>query len=165
MDPELSQLIQALPELEIPAKVSVFPLAIGWWLVIAFILFSLVALFLFIYRNIEENKTKRLLIKLLIENYQLYKKENDKKEYLIVSNQLLRRYCQQKYSQTNLTRLSGKSWLQALDNLIDQPCLNNSTGEALINIYKKQLEDNINIENIQHLLLKWAAKTPVSPLK
>lgn len=99
-----------LPELRdihLPTEeISIFPLAYGWWVILAVII-GAVALF-FAVRCLLRKSKKRYALKLLAQV------QNDGLPAAVKMSEILRRICVYKYK--NATALFGKEWIDFLNS-------------------------------------------------
>ena len=70
-----------LREIHLPAPVSFWPPAIGWWILAIFVLFCLIALAYFIHRQVIKKQYRRLARKELNRIYLEYQSQKNTIEY------------------------------------------------------------------------------------
>ncbi len=107
--PDLSQ----LKDIHLPNPISEWPMAIGWWLLLAFFILAIIAGIIFWQQDRKKNQTKKAALWLLKRQYNDFKEHKDKQVFLQQSNQVLKRYCLEKYP--HAAGLSGKIWLSFLN--------------------------------------------------
>ena len=99
--PDLSQ----LKDIYLPNTISEFPVAFGWWLLLIAIISVVIAGIYFWRKFRNESATKRAALSLLNNQYAQFKDNHDAQVYLQQSNQILKRYCLDKYPEA--VSLSG----------------------------------------------------------
>lgn len=116
---------QATPALELrdihlPADPSIWPLAVGWWVLI---IISLVIVYV-LHKFIQKRKKIKLLTNLmqqeLIEIQDKFKKHQSKHKLAIDISELLKRFVRHIINDNNATALTGDKWIVYLNNLVDK---------------------------------------------
>lgn len=98
----VSDNLPQLRDIHLPSGVSLWPLAYGWWIVLAGIMAFIATIFLWRY---VRRKSKKLYALHLLEKL---KNQNNIKSAALMS-EVLRRICVYKYPQA--VSLSGKDWI------------------------------------------------------
>lgn len=133
--PDLSQ----LKDIYLPNTISEFPIAFGWWLLLIAILSVIIAGIYFWRKVRNESATKRAALILLNNQYAQFKDNNDAQVYLQQSNQILKRYCLDKYPEA--VSLSGTAWTNFLIRHSHKTSLNTELVHAVSQgIYQKQCQ-------------------------
>ena len=136
-----------LPELRdihIPDGVSVWPLAYGWWIILASILGVLLAIYLFMFL---QKKSKKVYALRLLHNIHC----NNSLNSVVEMSAILRRICVFKYKEA--TVLMGADWL----NFLNAHCkiqLDGNAADLLLNApYMKAEKNKINSADVVKLKL------------
>ena len=138
-----------LKDIHLPAPVSVFPLAPGWYIVLAIMLVIVVLLILWqLRRASKQYKLKQVLILLAqIEAKAQASEPEEREEVLPEISILLKRVAREKFSELHPQNLFGEKWLQFLDRSGKTTEFTTGTGRILLDVYKRQ-----SLENPQELL-------------
>ena len=156
MDPQQSL---QLHDIHIPGDPSIWPLAIGWWILIAITLLLLIYLFKKIRRQLKIKNQKKILRE---EYSQLEKKlENSPdKNSIAEANILLRRFALAYYPGNNIASLTGNDWLSFLDQSGNTQEFSRGAGRILIDApYRSGQLENYNGEEFVPLIRNWVYKT------
>lgn len=113
MNPDLSQ----LHDIHLPASVSWWPLALGWWLLLALLVVMLLVGFGF-YRRYQRQRWRREALALL---RQLQQQSLTPKALVVEYSQLLRRVAISRFPRTEVAALTGEQWLVFLDQQMKVP--------------------------------------------
>lgn len=156
MDPQLSL---QLKDIHLPGDPNVWPLALGWWLLIGLALILLVMLFL---------KTRKYLAirhhkKMLCDEYNdLEKKltQSPDKNLIVETNILLRRLALAYYPEKNIASLTGGDWLNFLDISGKTQDFSRGAGRILIDApYRSGQLENYNGDEFIPLIRNWVNQT------
>ena len=156
MDPQ--QLLQ-LKDIHFPANPSIWPLALGWWLLLGLCLVVAVWLILTIRKYFSIKKHKRMLFG---ELAQLEKKLKDSPDKSIIAetNILLRRLALAYYPNKRVASLTGGDWLEFLDESGNTKNFSRGAGRILIDApYRSGKLENYNGEEFIPLIRHWVKKT------
>lgn len=115
MQPDQSPLDQ-LADIHLPDAVSWWPLAPGWWALLAVILIALVALLLWRQR-IKKNRYRTLAQQELDQLYADYQANQDAVTFLHGTSVLLRRVALTAYPGRFNASMKGQAWLDWLDSV------------------------------------------------
>jgi len=110
MDP-----LAQLKDIKLPDPISPWPPAIGWWILAMLALCVLVALAVMIIKYYRKTGYRRAALRQLKQLTKVYQEERDQKKYLLNINMLLKQVCVNYYDKTQVSRLTGESWLRFLD--------------------------------------------------
>ena len=160
-----------LQDIHLPESASIWPLAIGWWVLIVMII--LVATWLII-KAIKRVKQKRYQKKILSQFKALEKKLKENPSNATVSeiNTLLRQLAITYYPRSKTASLTGGDWLNFLDESGDTHDFSRGAGRILIDApyqldqqFNKQSDkqlnhhiDNLNLNEFIPLFQNWAKK-------
>lgn len=138
-----------LKDIHLPAPVSIFPLAPGWYIVLAVMLVIIVLLILWqLRRASKQYKLKQVLVLLAqIEAKAQASEPKQREEVLPEISILLKRVARDKFSELHPQNLFGEKWLQFLDRSGKTTEFTSGTGRVLLDVYKRQ-----SLENPQELL-------------
>ncbi len=145
--------LDQLPPLALPDPVGWWPLAPGWWFVGLMALALTAILLRFVYRYRQSKKLQRAAVTEAKSLYHHYQSTHDGLQYLLQTNQLLRRFCLQQFPALNCASINGTQWLERLDQLAKKTLFQSTAGQQLIDIY--QPNPSIDIEILHPLILKW----------
>ncbi len=108
MPADLSQ----LKDIHLPQAISDFPIAYGWWLLVIITLLAISVSLIAIKRYRLKQATRKAALNLLNLQYLQYKTNKDSRIFLQKTNQILKRYCLEKYP--HAISLSGLPWTDFL---------------------------------------------------
>ncbi len=156
MDP---QQLPQLKDIHLPADPSIWPLALGWWLLLALSLAIAVWFFFTGRKYLCIKKHKRMLFD---ELAQLEKKLTDSPDKSLVTetNILLRRLALAYYPNAKVASLTGGDWLKFLDESGNTRNFSRGAGRILIDApYRSGELKNYNGDEFVPLIRKWVTKT------
>lgn len=110
MDP-LSQ----LKDIQLPEAIPLWPPAIGWWVLAALILISVIYLCYFIYKAWKNKAVAKLALKQLKIYLTQHQSTPNKIKYAQNINILLKQVALNYYPPISVAKLSGNSWLMFLN--------------------------------------------------
>jgi hypothetical protein len=147
--------IQDLPirDIHLPEQISWFPPAMGWWLLIIFVpivSYFFIALIQRLLQKTAIKDAKKLLKKLHInENLTPLEK-------VIELSSLLRRVAISSDSKTNVGGLTGRAWLDYLDQSLKDAPFKNGVGRCLADApYQKELSPDVDLTALFELAKMW----------
>jgi hypothetical protein len=147
--------IQDLPirDIHLPEQISWFPPAMGWWLLIIFVpivSYFFIALIQRLLQKTAIKDAKKLLKKLQInENLTPLEK-------VIELSSLLRRVAVSSDSKTNVGGLTGRAWLDYLDQSLKEAPFKNGVGRCLADApYQKELSPDVDLTALFELAKMW----------
>lgn len=147
--------LDQLADIHLPDGVSWWPLAPGWWALLALVIIALVGFFIWrrrkaqnIYRNIAQHQLAGI--------YADYQQTQNAAAYLQALSLLLRRTALTAYPHSFNASIKGEEWLQWLDQVC--PALpekfSSELGENLLtSAYQKN--PNIDVSGLQQLSAQW----------
>ena len=154
-----------LHDIHLPTNPDIWPLALGWWLLLALILIAAVYLILKISKFLRIKRHKQLLIN---EYKSLETKlvESPNKNLITETNVLLRRLALAYYPNQNIASLTGSNWLDFLDVSGKTQDFSRGAGRILIDApYRADELENYNGDEFIPLVRKWVMKTVNSSVK
>lgn len=152
-----NQLAQ-LKDIHMPPAVSFWPLAPGWYVVLALIIAASVALLFYLYKCWKKQQRTKSILHQVIElqtNYQ----HGNKQQALAQLSVLLRRAALAKYPRNTIAGLYGDAWLEFLNthcpnNLKSQKPFSQPEGKILLNAPYQQKID-IDADKTFELVKHW----------
>lgn len=153
---EINNPLDQLPPLQMPEAISFWPPAIGWWiLAILVVVLCVVAVRYFLKRK-RQNRLRKAALVDLQTIYRDYQQDRNSAKYLISVNRLLKQFVMQQYPAKQLHVLSGEQWLNGLAELSPQSNINADTASALLGIYGKHSEQDLDqVSALYPLLQQW----------
>lgn len=132
MQPTQSPLDQ-LADIHLPDAVSWWPLAPGWWALLALFVVGCIALLLWRHR-LKQNQYRKLAQQQLDSIYNNFQNTNDASAFLHEVSVLLRRTALTAYPTTFNASIKGQAWLDWLDSVCVKPALqfNSEPGQQLL---------------------------------
>lgn len=110
-------LLAKLSDIEGLEPTSQFPLAIGWWLIIALVIFLLLIILRLVIKNTLYKKTlKYKLLQKFSEILQDLNPQNLRKS-ISETNLMLKKFLITKYGRQSIARLNDKEWLEFLNDI------------------------------------------------
>lgn len=108
------QLLQQLRDIHLPEPVSAWPPAIGWWVLLAVGLATLVLLIRKIFAYRQANKFRKVALQQLDKASEEYQQRQNVQHYLQSANSVLRRVLLQTSELPELTSKTGAQWSDIL---------------------------------------------------
>lgn len=152
-----------LQDIHLPAAADIWPLAIGWWILLALIVFIVGWL---VIKLLHRAKVKKQQAKILAKFTVLEKKLRANPNNAIIAelNTLLRQLAITYYPRAEIASLTGADWLEFLDKSGNTHDFSRGAGRILIeapykkdNLKDKQIE-NLNINELLPLIRSWTKK-------
>jgi hypothetical protein len=127
MDPEQIP----LRDLHLPEAVGWWPLAPGWWLLIALLVFGLLLLCRKSWKRWRHDRARRIALKQLARLQQAYYAQPDSVTLGARLSELLRRTMLAYSPRKEVAGLTGREWLEWLDRGLDEKVFSEGPGRAL----------------------------------
>lgn len=148
-----------LQDIHLPESASFWPLAIGWWLLLAVFM---VIIAWFIVKVLKRAKQRKYRAKIFAQFDALEKKlkANPSNTVIAEINTLLRQVTVTYYPRNKTASLTGGDWLQFLDKSGGTQGFSRGAGRILIEApyrLEKQIE-NLNIKEFTPLIRRWTRK-------
>jgi len=165
MQPPQQQL--PLKDIHLPDSVSWWPPATGYWLILFFIIASVIIFFV-LRTYVKKQRIKKLALNEYKKIKNNYEKDLNKKRLVTSLSELLRRAAISSYPRTECASLTGKDWLNWLDKGLSKSDITFSSGPGYLLtdfVYSKsEYSDDVNsLLDISH---QWLKKLPaVAPDK
>ncbi|MDT3776256.1 DUF4381 domain-containing protein [Nitrospira sp. MA-1] len=112
--PTSGSLLQELRDVHLPAPISLWPPAPGWWITFGLVMMGGMV-FLWILRNRRRTQARRLAMHELGAIKQHYDTHRDDQWLVQRLSTIVRRYAMVTFPRTEVAGLVGVSWLQFLD--------------------------------------------------
>ncbi len=138
MDPEQIP----LRDLHLPEAVDWWPLAPGWWVVIALLAVVLIYLCRLYLRTRARGAARRHALRQLNELTAAFEQHRNTVAFSSGLSELLRRTMLAYAPRCEVAGLTGDAWLEWLDRGLDQPRFQGDTGRKLLEMpYRKPADD------------------------
>ena len=156
-----------LRDLHLPEPISWWPLAPGWWLVIALVLFALGWLLLRAWRKYQFHAPRRYAIRELATLETEYLKHRNPVTLGQQLSELLRRAMMAYAPRHEVAGLTGEAWLEWLDKDLPVPYFHTEGGKSLLQLPYRDPQGNFNDVDINALLsaVKNRLDTPVGSIR
>ena len=151
-----------LKDIHLPGSPDLWPLALGWWLLLAIIVLALFWLFSQLKKRNRIRKHRKMLLSTLdVLEDKLRKDANS--ETLAEVNVLLRQLAVNYYPRSEIASLTGGDWLHFLDRSGKTHGFSRGAGRILIEApYQSGKIQNFNIDEFIPLVRSWVKKTAIS---
>lgn len=124
--------------LHLPPEVGWWPLAPGWWVLIALSALLLVALARLIARRSRRNRARRAALKQLDLARRTYAADGDVTKLATRLSEILRRTMLAYAPRQDVAGLTGRAWVEWLDRDLDEPLFTRGAGRELLSLpYRK----------------------------
>lgn len=127
MDPEQIP----LRDLHLPAEIGWWPLAPGWWVLIGIAALALLWLGWQRFEAWRANRARRIALRELAWIGQRYEQTDDLQQLAKDLSELLRRGLLAYTPRHVVAGLTGKAWLEWLDQGLDEPVFANGAGQLI----------------------------------
>lgn len=159
MKPALSQ----LRDIHLPARISWWPPAPGWWLLAAAILLPALALY-GLHRHRRRNHWRRFALGELARLRELHESQQSTPRALVSElSILLRRVAVSRFPREETAALSGEEWLAFLDrSLGENAAFQSDAGRLLTTVpYRPEMDiDPASLSTLFALGERWLKKLP-----
>ena len=147
-----------LKDIHLPEAINFWPPAPGWWLLALTVILVAVYATLLVQRSLATNRYRKLAIKQLDS----FQKDNSSL-YLQQVNHLIKQTILASHPEKDIAGLSGKRWLEFLDDSIDPKKKIFSTGAGTIlatGPYTPTVE--YQIDELEQLTQRWIKKHKIT---
>ena len=150
-----------LRDIHLPEPISWWPLAPGWWFIVGTILLLTAAFFLFRYYQKKQALKKQVLAEFetICTQY-----EQDKNTIVLLQSlsTLLRRACISFYPRSEAASLTGKSWLDFLDDTGSEKVFDTEKGRLIATApyLSENTKLDIDSEELMQLCENWLRAQP-----
>jgi len=154
MQPTSSPLDQ-LADIHLPDGVSWWPLAPGWWILLALLVIAITGFFIWRHRK-QQNQYRVIAQQELAAIYAKYQQSQNATDYLHSLSVLLRRTALTAYPHSFNASIKGSDWLTWLDTVC--PAMNQQfsgeLGQSLLSsAYQKNPQ--VDVSGLQQLSSQW----------
>lgn len=159
MDPEQIP----LRDLHLPEAIGWWPLAPGWWLLIAIALIAAGFLLRAWWRARKRSAARRFALRQLDEIVQQYEERKDPIAFGANLSELLRRTMLAYAPRLDVAGLTGDSWLQWLDQGLAQPVFYDGPGRQILELPYRKPDSDIAVADLDRLVaaVRHRVATPV----
>ena len=159
MNPEMI----ALKDIRYPNNIDWWPMAIGWWIILAIIVCVIIVFAMRFLKNFKRNKKRRIALK------ELSRIRNDKiicSDISLLTNKLsilIRKTMLAYESRDAVAGLVGEEWLEFLDQNLEEKYFSQGIGRSLVLFPYQNPKDSSSV-NVTELcdLVKKRIKTPIN---
>ena len=155
----------ALPlrDLHLPEPISWWPLAPGWWLLIALAIVGLVYLSRIYLRARARGAARRHALRQLDALTAEFEQHRDAVALSGGISELLRRTMLAYAPRKEIAGLTGDAWLEWLDRDLDQPRFQTATGKKLLEMPYRRPDENVSAMELVDVvaLVRQRLATPV----
>ena len=141
-----------LRDLHLPDPVSWWPLALGWWLVIAVLFFGIGWLLLRAWRQWRFNAPRRYALQAVAAVENEYRSHRDPVRLSKELSQLLRRGMLAYAPRSEVAGLTGEAWLRWLDQGLPVPYFHTQGGKSLLQLPYRNPEDSFDDIDVNAML-------------
>jgi len=155
MNEQLKNILeQQLRDAHAPDAVSWWPLAIGWWLVLAL----LVSVFAFglikLISHRRQNAYRKIAIAELNQTFSLWQEQQNSSRYLQTANSILKRACV--HIDKQALSLSGTPWVSHLNGYYENSFSKETEAALTQQLY--QPNPNLDIDQIHQEIKAWLVR-------
>jgi len=139
-----------LRDIHLPKPISFWPLAPGWYIVLAIIVLMIVIGIIIIYKR----QQKRKIPKAILHQLQQLKQQTDNAAVIAALSSLLKRAALSFYPREKVAKLQGKEWLLFLDKTSNTNAFTQGVGRVFM-IGPYQTQSEYNVEELTLLIENW----------
>ncbi len=149
------QLAQQLKGIDLPGSVSWWPLAIGWWIIIAFSLVTISIVVFKLLKKIQQNKYRKTASAELQDAFKHWQQSDDTLTYLQSSNAILKRVIRKIEQNPNTLSVSktGNAWSELLQHYASHPIPDKTLSALSFECY--QAKPNVDVAQVHGQLKTW----------
>lgn len=130
------QLLQQLRDIHTPDPVGWWPLAPGWWILIALVLIATVSLLLVAIHRHRRNAYKRQALESARQYFAQYQRSEDTVNYLEQMSQLLRRVLLCIGEREETAKATGEQWVALLNRYGNSPLTQETSNALALELYR-----------------------------
>ena len=159
MDPEQIP----LRDLHLPDAVSWWPLAPGWWVLIALALIGLAFLVRARLKIRARGAARRYALRQLNEIVAEYEERKNPVEFGVQLSELLRRTMLAYAPRLDVAGLTGDAWLERLDEGLAQPVFTSGPGRQILELPYRRPDAELDVADVDRLVaaVRHRVATPV----
>ena len=149
---------QQLRDIHTPSAVSWWPLAFGWWLLIAVVVCVVIVSMIALIKYRRKTAYRKIAISELDKHFANWQLDKSNSRYLQAANALLKRVCSHIEDNTgsHSTSLSSEAWVAHLNAYAKTDFSTASSAAIAEQVY--QQSPSSDIDHIHHELRTWLAK-------
>lgn len=147
------QLLEQMRGIHLPEAIGWWPLAPGWWIVIALGLCALIAGLYHWRKYVLRNIYRTFASSELQKHYLQWQSNSSNSQYIESANEVMRRAIKHISGETILSSHSGKQWADTLDKFSKTPLSDNTRFALSKACY--QPEPQVDIEELHQQLCVW----------
>ncbi|MDQ2993628.1 MAG: DUF4381 domain-containing protein [Pseudomonadota bacterium] len=125
-------LLQQLPDIDLPAPIGIWPLAPGWYAVIALVVIFLIMIACYLIQRARRLRPRKLILQKLADLQQRYARESDAVAFAAEISALLRKATLIAFPRREVAGLQGQQWLDFLDATGKTTQFSQGVGRVLI---------------------------------
>jgi len=148
--------LDMLRDIHLPGEISAWPPAPGWWFLLIFSILLIIAVFWLLRKNYLQKKLFRLSQSAISELELAYDKHQD--PYLLVKeySSLIRRIALARFPRQQIASLTGKLWLEFLDESAGLSVFNSEAGKLLIHGPYQKSENSVkHLDELKQAIHLW----------
>lgn len=159
MDPEQIP----LRDLHLPDAVSWWPLAPGWWVLIALALIGLAFLVRAWLKIRARGAARRYALRQLNEIVAEYEERKNPVEFGVQLSELLRRTMLAYAPRLDVAGLTGDAWVERLDEGLAQPVFTSGPGRQILELPYRRPDAELDVADVDRLVaaVRHRVATPV----
>ncbi len=132
--------LENLRDIHLPAPISGWPPAPGWWIVAALITAGIAALFLWLRRRARQRGYRKIALQQLQTLYRNWQQHGDDIAFAQATNRLLKQTALAAFPARDIASLTGADWLDFLDRHLRKPRFTEPDVRALATLYLREPE-------------------------
>lgn len=132
--------LENLHDIHLPAPISGWPPAPGWWILAALILIGAIAIGIGLTRRMRQRRYRKFALRELQSLYQTWQQQRDDIVFAQATNRLLKKTALVAFPATDVAALSGADWLDFLDRKLRKPRFTEPAVRALATLYLREPE-------------------------
>lgn len=154
MPENLNNLLQQqLRDVHLPEHVSWWPLAVGWWLVIALVILGTIVGLVYLARKRQRNHYRKAALTELQACFTTWLEDQNIGAYLQTANAILKRCVLQFDNHSSAAAQSGLQWLDTLSQFVRQPLPEDLRSALSSQCY--QPNPQVDVELIHPQIVDW----------
>lgn len=146
-----------LRDIHLPDPISWWPLAIGWWIVLALVIILGLITFFVVKRKLQPTLKKEAVAKLASIEEAFIQHKNPS-ICLTELSALMRSVIISQDHSKNVAGLTGKAWLEFLDKSLEQPEFSQGVGKLLLDGPYRPVNDSNEVSQLIQLCHKWVQR-------
>ena len=150
--------------LHLPAEIGWWPLAPGWWIVIALVLLALGVLAFRAYRRFVLNSARRFALRQVDSAHSDFLQHGNVVRFAVQLSELLRRSMLAYAPRSDMAGLTGSQWSGWLDRGLATPVFSSGAGSQLLELPYRNPDGDFGDIDVDAMLaaVRERIRTPVS---